>query len=81
MKTCRESLPDDAADDGVVREINVFNVDNSAHFAGPAQAVFYVELGPDGMVVREYATKDAWQTGFWSPLVWRRPAAVSAAAS
>ena len=81
-QACRpagESLPEDAAGDGP-REIDVFNVDNSSHFAGPAQAVLYVELGPDGLVVREYATKDAWRTGFWSPLVWRRPpAAVSAA--
>jgi predicted phosphodiesterase len=60
------------------REIDVFNVDNSSHFAGPNQAVFYVELGPDGLTVREYATKDGWQTGRWAPLVWRRAAAVAA---
>lgn len=80
-QACRpagESLPEDAAGDGP-REIDVFNVDNSSHFAGPAQALFYVEFGADGLLVREYATKDAWKTGFWSPLVWRRPAAAVAA--
>lgn len=76
-----ETLAEDAAGGEGPREIDVFNVDNSSHFAGLAQAVFYVELGPDGLVVREYATKDAWRTGFWSPLVWRRPAVLAAAAS
>jgi predicted phosphodiesterase len=74
-----EEAGDDESSSDETRELNVFNVDNSSHFAGPAQAVFYVELGPDGLVVREYATKDAWQTGFWSPLVWRRPTAAVAA--
>lgn len=77
-QACRpagESLPEEV-DGETPREIDVFNVDNSSHFAGEAQAVFYVELGPGGLLVREYATKDAWQTGFWSPLVWRRPPAV-----
>ena len=81
-RACRpagESLPEDAADGDGPREIDVFNVDNSSHFAGPAQAVFYVEFGPDGLAVREYATKDAWETGFWSPFVWRRPLAAVAA--
>lgn len=73
-----ESLPEEVDRDSP-REIDVFNVDNSSHFAGTAQAVFYVELGPDGLVVREYATKDAWQTGFWTPLVWRRPGVAVAA--
>ena len=81
-QACRpagETLAEDAASGDGPREIDVFNVDNSSHFAGSAQAVFYVELGPDGLVVREYATKDVWQTGVWSPLVWRRrPAAVVA---
>jgi len=80
-QACRpagESLPE-ADGGGGPREIDVFNVDNSSHFAGPAQAVFYVELGPDGLTVREYATKDAWKTGAWSPLVWRRPPAAVAA--
>jgi len=79
--SCRpagETLPEEAAADDA-RLVDVFNVDNSAHFAGPSQALFYVELGPDGLVVREYATKDGWQTGFWTPLVWKRPAAAVAA--
>ena len=55
------------APDGVA----VFNVDNSAHFAGKAQAFFHVQIGGDGLLVREYATRDGWATGFWTPHVWR----------
>ncbi len=51
--------------------IPVLNVDNSAHFGSPAQAFFHVELRADGLVVREYATKDRWQTGEWTSQVWR----------
>jgi hypothetical protein len=51
--------------------INVFNVDNSAHFGGPTQAFYYVELRGNGLLVREFATTDRWQTGEWTPQVWR----------
>lgn len=51
--------------------VPVFNVDNSAHFSGPAQAFFHVEVDANGVIVREYATKDAWATGFWTPQTWR----------
>lgn len=55
------------AADGVA----VFNVDNSAHFSGPAQAFFHVEVRGDGLTVREFETRDGWQTGTWTPQVWR----------
>jgi hypothetical protein len=51
--------------------IGVFNVDNGAHFGSPSQALFYVELRGDGLVIREYATRDRWATGEWTPQVWR----------
>jgi hypothetical protein len=71
-----------AAEGDAPREIDVFNVDNSSHFSGREQAVFYVEIGDDGLRVREYATRDGWRTGSWSPLCWRRePAATLAAPS
>lgn len=54
------------------RSFDVFNVDNSSHFGGRQQAFFYVECSPGGMTVREYITADAWKTGAWAPLVWRR---------
>jgi 3',5'-cyclic AMP phosphodiesterase CpdA len=53
---------------------DVFNCDNSSTPKGGQQAFFYVEWSPAGLVVREHATKDAWQTAFWTPLVWRREA-------
>lgn len=60
---------------------DVFNCDNSAAPRGGQQAFFYVEVSPDALVVREYATRDAWRTGFWSPLAWHRARAGAAAAS
>lgn len=54
------------------RTYDIFNCDNSSHFGGPQQAFFYVEIGPEGLVVREYATRDGWRSGAWTPLVWRR---------
>lgn len=60
--------------------IPTFNVDNSSHFAGTQQACFYMEVHSDRIVAREYGTRDAWQTGQWTPQVWslplRRPASV-----
>ena len=58
-----------AAKDG----IPTFNVDNSSHFAGQAQAFFYFEVRADGLIVREYQTTDAWETGTWTPQTWTAP--------
>jgi predicted phosphodiesterase len=53
----------------------LFNVDNSSHFHGERQAVFYFEITPRETLVRECATKDAWRTHEWTPQFWRRPLA------
>ncbi|MFM9961032.1 MAG: metallophosphoesterase [Planctomycetaceae bacterium] len=50
--------------------IRVFNTDNASHFNSDAQAFFYVESHVGKLRVREYQTKDRWQTGFWTPQVW-----------
>ena len=50
--------------------IPTFNVDNSSHFTGKQQAFFYFELRADEMIVREYHTTDAWETGSWTPQSW-----------
>ena len=50
--------------------IRVFNNDNSSHFASDTQAFFYVESRGGKLLVREYQTKDRWQTGFWTPTSW-----------
>ncbi len=55
------------AADGVA----VFNVDNSSHFSSPAQAFFHVEVRGDGLTVREFVTRDGWQTGQWTPQIWQ----------
>ena len=53
--------------------LHVFNTDNASHFSGNAQALFYVELHDKQMLVREYQTKDGWQTGFFTPQSWAAP--------
>lgn len=55
--------------------IPTFNVDNSSHFAGKQQAFFYFEMRANELVVREYQTADAWETGFWTPTTWISPIA------
>ena len=51
--------------------IPVFNVDNGSHYGSPAQAFFQVEIRAGELLVREYATADGWQSGNWTPQVWR----------
>lgn len=50
--------------------IPVFNVSKSSHFASKAQAFFYIEIQEQNVKVREYQTKDGWETGFWTPQFW-----------
>jgi cytolysin (calcineurin-like family phosphatase) len=69
-----ERFREGEGDDGERPVFDVFNCDNSSTPKGGQQAFFYVEWSPAGLVVREHATKDAWQTAFWTPLVWRRDA-------
>ena len=48
-----------------------FNTDNAGHFKSRTQAVLHFAVGPTEMVVREFATADAWETGDWTKQVWR----------
>jgi len=57
--------------------IPTFNVDNSSHFGGRQQAFFYFEIRTDGLIVREYHTTDAWETGAWTPQTWTAPIAAT----
>jgi len=50
--------------------IHVFNSDNASHFSGPAQAFFYVEWTGSELIVREFQTRDGWQTGSFTPTKW-----------
>jgi hypothetical protein len=47
------------------------NTDNAGHFSGPAQAFLHIEVTHDTVLVREFGTKDGWQTGTWTPQVWK----------
>lgn len=53
--------------------LHVFNTDNASHFHGDAQAMFYVEIDEKQLTVREYQTKDRWQSGFFTPQSWVAP--------
>jgi len=50
--------------------IPVFNVTKSSHYASKQQAFFYLEIRGENVIVREYQTKDGWQTGSWTPQTW-----------
>ncbi|WP_254513951.1 metallophosphoesterase [Anatilimnocola floriformis] len=52
--------------------LDLFNVDNGAHFRSDTQAFFYFEVTPSKLTVRELATTDRWQTANWTPQVWTR---------
>jgi hypothetical protein len=58
---------DDRATDGVP----FLNADNAGHFSGPAQAFLHIEIDAKELRVREFATKDGWQTGDWTPQLWK----------
>ena len=60
-------------DDRVTEGVPFLNTDNAAHFDKPAQAILHVEIAANEMRVREFGTKDGWQTGAWTPQVWRFP--------
>ncbi len=62
-------------DDRVTQGIPFLNTDNAAHFHKPAQALLHVEIHSQELLVREFATADGWQTGTWTPQVWRFPLA------
>jgi hypothetical protein len=47
------------------------NTDNAGHFKGPAQAFLHVEIAAAELRVREFGTDDGWQTGSWTPRVWK----------
>ena len=53
--------------------IPVFNVSKSSHFASKTQAFFYIEIRQNLVTVREYQTKDGWESGSWTPQKWTAP--------
>jgi predicted phosphodiesterase len=50
--------------------IPVFNVTKSSHYSSKQQGFFYVEISDTMVTVREYQTKDSWQSGSWAPQTW-----------
>ena len=58
---------DERATDGVP----FLNTDNAGHFGGPTQAFLHIEIDTKELRVREFATTDGWQTGAWTPQMWK----------
>jgi predicted phosphodiesterase len=55
----------------VATGVPFLNTDNAAHFHSQTQAFLHVSIVNQEMIVREFATKDAWKTGSWTPQEWR----------
>jgi cytolysin (calcineurin-like family phosphatase) len=53
--------------------VPVFNTTRASHFQSRSQGLMYGELTDREFVVREFATTDGWETGQWTPAVWRVP--------
>ncbi|OYV04761.1 MAG: hypothetical protein CFE26_15160 [Verrucomicrobiales bacterium VVV1] len=49
------------------------NTDNAGHFGSESQAFMQIEISATELRVREFATKDGWMTGAWTPQVWSFP--------
>ena len=62
---------DGTADVNTTRGVPFLNTDNAAHFHSPSQAVLHITLSGKEMIVREFATKDSWKSGEWTPQMWR----------
>lgn len=50
--------------------IPFLNTDNAGHFGSESQAFLQVTVTPTELLIREFATKDGWQTGAWTPQSW-----------
>ena len=62
---------DGTADGNTAKGVPFLNTDNAAHFHSQSQAVLHVTINGEEMIVREFATQDAWKSGAWTPQLWR----------
>jgi len=58
---------------GAATGIPSINTDNASHYNDLKQAFLHLEVDAKELRVREFATTDAWQTGAWTPQIWRFP--------
>jgi hypothetical protein len=68
---------DGTKDDRTPAGVPFLNTDNSGHFGSSSQAFLHIEIGSAEMRVREFFTKDGWETGAWTPQTWSFPLPVS----
>jgi len=47
------------------------NTDNASHYNDSKQAFLHLEVDAKELRVHEFSTADAWQTGIWTPQMWR----------
>jgi hypothetical protein len=64
---------DGTRNDHTAGGVPFLNTDNSGHFGSESQAFLHVVISDTELRVREFATKDGWQTGAWTPQVWTFP--------
>ena len=60
-------------DERTTSGVPFLNTDNAGHFGSESQAFMQIEISSTELRVREFATSDGWQTGAWTPQVWRFP--------
>ena len=60
-------------DDRATEGIPFLNTDNAAHFSKPDQAILHVEIDSREMKVREFSTRDGWNSGSWHSQFWTFP--------
>lgn len=58
---------------GADADILCVNTDNASHWNSATQAICHFEIGPAGIRIREFGTKDRWRTAAWTPRVWDFP--------
>jgi Calcineurin-like phosphoesterase len=49
------------------------NTDNASHWKSLTQAICHLEIDSRELRLREFATRDGWRTGQWTPQFWRFP--------
>jgi hypothetical protein len=62
-------------DPRVADGVPFLNTDNAGHFGSASQAFLHINITASELRINEFATKDGWQTGGWTPQSWAFPVA------
>jgi cytolysin (calcineurin-like family phosphatase) len=64
---------DGSSDERVKVGVPFLNTDNAGHFGSESQAFLQIEITSKELRVREFGTRDGWQSAAWTPQVWTFP--------